>query len=353
MTVGVENFDGTNATALISDGLASDALANDLVVCFDAEVPEFPPHVLTYEATVDEGTDGTFVTNTAYHVTDNKGDEQAAASVEIGLGDVTAPVWDGAELTVHDKLSDSLRLEWDAAMDDVAVFAYDVYVNGAFEGTVGPSIFEFDVDGLVPQSFNEFAVIARDEVGNESLPLETSATMATDFIDDNFSIFEDDLEWANGNGLFFGCNPPANTMVCPDLNLTRGQLAALIARALDLPPGPDAFGDDDGHVFEGDINAIAAAGIAHGCAPGQFCPDDEATRAQLAAMFKAAFGLPDTATDYASDDDGHQFEDAINSMYEVGITFGCGVDKYCPDDPLTRGMTSAFFRRAFRWKGWW
>ena len=58
----------------------------------------------------------------------------------------------------------------------------------------------------------------------------------------------------------------------------KDQLAAIIERALDLPPGPDAFDDDNGHIFEGAINAIALAGISHGCGPDAFCPDDDATR---------------------------------------------------------------------------
>ena len=186
----------------------------------------------------------------------------------------------------------------------MAVFQYDVYVNGGWLDTVGPSTFAYDLTGLVPLSYNEFGVVANDVIGNASDMPETSTTMANDFIDDDFSIFESDIEWMSGHGITFGCNPPTNTEFCPGNNLTRGQLAALITRALDLPPGPDAFGDDDDHIFEGDINAIAAAGIAHGCDTDKFCPDDGATRAQLAAMFAGAFGLPRTATDYASDDNG-------------------------------------------------
>lgn len=354
-TIGLESFEGTEAVAYLNDDLLSttDLDPAGFAICFDYKAPPRPAKVLTYQATVDEGTDGTYVTNTAWHVNDNPGSKQEPASVEIALGDVDAPEFGPDALTTHDKLSSSLRLEWTEATDNVAVFAYDVYVNDVMVGTVGPSTFDFFVDGLVPESFNEFAVVARDEVGNESDPAEASATMSTDFVDDNFSIFESDIEWMSGRGITFGCNPPTNDMFCPDDNLTRGQLAAFIARALDLPPGPDAFTDDDGNIFEGDINAIAAAGIAHGCAVDSYCPNDLATRGQLAAMFKIAFGLPDAGDDYFDDDNGHPFEDAINSMFEAEITFGCGANAYCPDDPLTRGMVAAFFRRAFRYNGWW
>ena len=354
-TIGLESFGGAEADVVVNLDLITEGIddGSGFAICFDYRAPPRPAKVLTYEATVDTGTDGTYVTNTAWHINDNPGAKQEPASIEIALGDVTPPEWNGAALTLHDKLSDRLTLEWSEAHDNVAVFQYDVYVNGGWLDTVGPSTFAYDLTGLVPLSYNEFGVVANDVIGNASDMLETSTTMANDFIDDDFSIFESDIEWMSGHGITFGCNPPTNTEFCPGNNLTRGQLAALITRALDLPPRPDAFGDDDDHIFEGDINAIAAAGIAHGCDTDKFCPDDEATRAQLAAMFAGAFGLPGTATDYASDDNGHLFEDAINSMYETAITTGCGIDKYCPDERLTRGMVAAFFRRAFRWGGLW
>ena len=59
-----------------------------------------------------------------------------------------------------------------------------------------------------------------------------------------------------------------------------------------LPPG-GTFIDDDGHIFEGAIEAIAAEGITKGCNPptnDKFCPDDKVTRGQMAAFLKRALG---------------------------------------------------------------
>ena len=45
-------------------------------------------------------------------------------------------------------------------------------------------------------------------------------------------------------------------------------MAAFLNRGLDLPAATtDYFADDNGTVFEGDINAVAAAGISKGCNP--------------------------------------------------------------------------------------
>ena len=89
-------------------------------------------------------------------------------------------------------------------------------------------------------------------------------------------------------------HPPVNDRFCPDENLTRGQMAALLNRALDLTPSAvDRFVDDDDSVFEADIQALAAAGITLGCNPpvhDRFCPGDTVTRGQMAAFLNRAFG---------------------------------------------------------------
>ena len=60
----------------------------------------------------------------------------------------------------------------------------------------------------------------------------------------------------------------------------------------DAPPvPPDTFSDDDGSVFEADIEWLAAAGITRGCNPpanDRFCPNDAVTRGQMAAFLHRA-----------------------------------------------------------------
>ena len=53
-----------------------------------------------------------------------------------------------------------------------------------------------------------------------------------DFVDDNDSVFESDIERLAAAGVTAGCNPPANDRFCPDNSVTRGQMAAFLARAL-------------------------------------------------------------------------------------------------------------------------
>jgi len=75
--------------------------------------------------------------------------------------------------------------------------------------------------------------------------------------------------------------------------VTRGQMAALLRRALRLPSSDvDAFVDDDDSIFEADLDALAAAGIARGCNPptnDRVCPGDNISRGQMAAFLNRAF----------------------------------------------------------------
>ena len=108
------------------------------------------------------------------------------------------------------------------------------------------------------------------------------------FTDIDGSIFKADIEWLSAEGITKGCNPPTNDLYCPLNTVTRGQMAAFLNRALSLPAGSgDPFVDDDDSIFENDIEALAAAGITKGCNPpanDRFCPGSSVTRGQMAAF---------------------------------------------------------------------
>ena len=136
-------------------------------------------------------------------------------------------------------------------------------------------------------------------------------------------------------------------MYCPEDTVTRGQMAAFLTRALGLAPSNrDWFSDDDDSIFEDAINRVAEAGITVGCGPDRYCPTDRVTRGQMAVFLDRALGLPGTSSDYFEDDAGKFYENSANKMFEAGITHGCGGDRYCGDDPVTRGQMAAFLARA-------
>ncbi len=174
------------------------------------------------------------------------------------------------------------------------------------------------------------------------------------FADISGTTFEGDIEWLAAAGITKGCNPPANTLYCPNDPVTRGQMAAFLVRALGLPAATkDHFVDDDGSTFEDDINRLAEAGITKGCNPPantSYCPDDTVTRGQMAAFLVRALGYTAGAgADLFADDDGSTFEDDIDRLATAGVTKGCNPPTntlYCPSDAVTRGQMAAFLHRA-------
>jgi len=122
---------------------------------------------------------------------------------------------------------------------------------------------------------------------NRALGLSNTST---DFFDDDASsIFQGDINKLAASGITSGC---ATRQYCPDGNVTRGQMAAFLVRAYGLTAQNSVdFLDDNNSIFENDIEKLATAGITVGCNPpanDRFCPDDEVTRGQMASFLARA-----------------------------------------------------------------
>jgi hypothetical protein len=176
------------------------------------------------------------------------------------------------------------------------------------------------------------------------------------FVDDDGNIHEGNIEAIAADGVTAGCNPPTNDRYCPASSVTRGQMAAFLVRAADLPAtGTDHFGDDDGSVFENDINRLASAGVTLGCDPpvnDRFCPEDTVTRGQMAAFLVRAFPfVDDGGGDHFTDDDSSVFENEIDRLKTAGVTAGCNPptnDRFCPKDDVRRDEMASFLARALK-----
>jgi len=169
------------------------------------------------------------------------------------------------------------------------------------------------------------------------------------------SIFTADIIWLAEEGITKGCNPPANDDFCPKDNVTRGQMAAFLVRFLGLTAqDPDIdFVDDNTSIFENDIEKLATAGITKGCNPpvnDAFCPNNNVTRGQMAAFLVRALGLTAQDPDINfTDDNGNIFENDIEKLATVGITKGCNPPDntmFCPNSFVTREQMAAFLHRA-------
>ncbi len=91
---------------------------------------------------------------------------------------------------------------------------------------------------------------------------------------------------------------------CPNDTVTRAQMAAFLDRAFDLPDAPDAgFIDTLGVFSKTSIDKLYQSGITRGCSnvPLRFCPNMSLTRAQMAAFLQR--GRPPTLDSMTPIDD--------------------------------------------------
>jgi hypothetical protein len=163
--------------------------------------------------------------------------------------------------------------------------------------------------------------------------------------------------FTNGCSLF----PP---LFCPDDNVKRGQMAALIVRAVmgtenftypNLPYFDDV---PQNHPFFKYIQKLKELAITSGCSatPALYCPDADVSRMQMAIFAirgkfgsaAANAGLGNTLRPYFTDVVAGSVEfPFIQKMKDFGITSGCTTTQYCPASSVTRGQTAVFLARLF------
>ncbi len=170
------------------------------------------------------------------------------------------------------------------------------------------------------------------------------------FFDDDGNIHEGWIEALAAADITRGCGGKYEDEYCPSDDITRAQMAAFLVRALDLrrTGEGDWFTDDDGSIFQEDINRVADAGISFGCRPDLYCPTRPVTRAEMAAFLTRALALP-AGPDAFVDDDDSLFEADINAMAAAGVTLGCNPpdnDRFCPGDTVRRDQMASFLGRG-------
>jgi hypothetical protein len=106
-----------------------------------------------------------------------------------------------------------------------------------------------------------------------------------------------------------------------------------------------------GNIFFKYIQKLRELGITQGCSGNRYCPDDLVTRGQMAALLiRARFGGQPAASStpvFADVDANNIFFQFVQKMKEAGITTGCSATQYCPNDTATRGQMAAFLVRTF------
>ena len=113
------------------------------------------------------------------------------------------------------------------------------------------------------------------------------------------------------------------------------------------------FGDVPMNHWAGSwIKQLYEDGITRGCGNNNFCPEQPVTRAQMAVfLLRSKYGsdysppnasgvFDDVPTDYWA-------AGWIEQLAADGITSGCGNGNYCPDQEVTRAQMAVFLVRAF------
>ena len=136
----------------------------------------------------------------------------------------------------------------------------------------------------------------------------------------------------------------------PKGNVTRGQFAKMIVKALDLKPSKTVSFKDvpSTNIFYNEINTLASLNIALGDEKGNFNPNQFVTREQIALFLSRALQI--------SSDKPLPFEDvtnyktAIAALYEKEIINGKTATTFDPKANATRGEAAALITRTINFE---
>jgi hypothetical protein len=349
------------------------ALSASLLASGTAQAADFDPNNMTFP-----------VGGNDYRITDSFGDCRGADCSRSHEGvDIMAPkgtevyaVADGVANWVSTDQENCCRLEidhgngWstrylhlnDDTKDSGGNYTSDDLGWGIVDGIVdGTPITKGQLIGWVGDSGNaaEGVTHLHFELRQDGVAIDPYGYLQTargvlvlTFSDTADSTHKVNIEKIYKDGITKGCNPPTNDMFCPQRNISRGEMAAFISRALGLTEtsGSVPFDDVSGNTFESDIDRIVTAGIGFGCDEDSYCPGRPLLREEMAEMLVRAFGYDNPeGIDHFTDDTVSQFEDSINKLATHDVTLGCNPpdnDMFCPDRTLTRGEMASFFVRA-------
>ncbi|HEY3356353.1 MAG TPA: phosphodiester glycosidase family protein [Polyangia bacterium] len=223
----------------------------------------------------------------------------------------------------------------------------------------GPGVLNVPSDGTERAVANHLGVFAVDAGDQPSLcctPAPVPGAESAEFKDVS------PTHWGYGAavalhaaGITAGCStsPP---LFCPDCRLSRAQLAALLVRALgesELRPAAPSFDDvPPSHWAFGFIERLRSLGITQGCSanPPLFCPEESATRAQVAILLARALGLAPltpgapTFSDVPATDPAYGW---IERLHAECIAGGCAPGRFCPARVITRIEAAAMLQRGF------
>lgn len=142
----------------------------------------------------------------------------------------------------------------------------------------------------------------------------------------------------------------SSTEFSPDAPLTRAQAAVILVRALGFESGDTGFifTDISNHWAKKEIEVAARHGIVQGKGGGIFSPDESVTREQMAVMLnriltpEAPISIENPYSDIGSDDWAYI---PVLSMTQQGVFTGYSDSNFHPEDNITRAQMAALMSR--------
>lgn len=145
----------------------------------------------------------------------------------------------------------------------------------------------------------------------------------------------------------------ANTFRAQEI-ATREEVAVMIAKAvgLDGTQRKTKFKDvQANHPNSGYIQSAVEAGIINGYPDGTFKPNTELTRGHMAAFIARAYELPMGSKTFKDVPKGHTAYEAVKQLAVAGITIRYEDGTFKPENHLSRAHTAVFIARAMQFEG--
>ena len=162
----------------------------------------------------------------------------------------------------------------------------------------------------------------------------------------------------SGIDVFAGTGCADSDELCPQEPLLRWEMAVWLVRILDGADPPaissSSYSDIDPSIWWAPhVERLVEHGIVAACGtePLRFCADAPIDRGQMAAVLTLAFDLPPAERFWFVDvNSEHRFAEAIDRLAGWGATAGCATQpaRYCPDDKVTRAQTATFLAKTLR-----
>lgn len=151
----------------------------------------------------------------------------------------------------------------------------------------------------------------------------------------------------------------------PNVDITRGEFAVMVARAFGLDSDSDAAGRfrdiGSGHPMAASIGAASNAGIINGYVDGTFKPNNNITREQMAVMVVRAMEVAGKPASYNSsalqkfkdrNKIGGYAREAVIQAVSSGLIAGVSADSFNPSGKASRAQAAVMLQRVMQQVGY-